>query len=439
MINAEQLITQLREFDALRDGDDIAQDNLDRIQPQYADRWPAQLHTAVQSALKQMGISCLYQHQAEAIQKSLDGVDVVMESPTASGKTLAFAAPMLDTLVRDPDSHALMIYPMKALALDQREQVRQFCQNLPVNHQVESWPYDGDTPDEEKSAIRSSPPQILLTNPEYLHLSFLQWSELWEGFLKNLRYVVIDEMHEYRGFFGSNMALLLRRFFLKLSHIGVSPRVFLATATCANPQEHAKNLTGRDMSLISAREVLRPQRHFLFVNPDIPDFTYRDILQLRIEQAALAMLANGLQVLVFCPTKRFLEETLRRCKQRAAERGLDADKLAPFHADLKSDVRQELQRLIKSGDVRVVFTTNALELGLDIGGLDGVILAGFPINIMSAWQQIGRAGRGWDKDSFVLFYALNDPIDQFFVGNLPAFLNKPYDALTADPENEELI
>ena len=439
MTGIKQLMMQLKEFDALRDGDNIAKDTLDRIQPQYVDGSPAQLHTAVRDALDQMGIPGLYRHQAEAIRKSLDGVDVVMESPTASGKTLAFATPMLDALIRNPGSHALMIYPMKALALDQREQIRQFCQKLSINPPVESWPYDGDTPDEEKNAIRSSPPQILLTNPEYLHLSFLQWGELWESFLRNLRYVVIDEMHEYRGFFGSNMALLLRRFFLKLNRLGASPRVFLATATCANPQEHAKALTGRDMELVSAREVLRPRRHFIFVKPNIPDFKYRDILQLRIEQAALATLSKGLQVLIFCPSKRFLEEALRHCKQKAVEQGLDANKLAPFHADLKSDVRQDIQRRIKSGGVRVVFTTNALELGLDIGGLDGVILAGFPINIMSAWQQIGRAGRGWDKDSFVLFYAMNDPIDQFFVGNLPAFLNKTYDALTVDPENEELI
>ena len=439
MADIERLVARLKEFDALRDTDDIVRGTVDRIQPQFEDRWPPELHPAVCDALGRIGISSPYQHQAKAIRKSLSGADVVMESPTASGKTLAFAAPMLDALVRNPGSHALMIYPMKALALDQREQIRQLCEKLPAPHGVESWPYDGDTPDEQKKAIRSRPPQILLTNPEYLHLSFLQWGELWEGFLRNLRYVVIDEMHEYRGFFGGNMALLLRRFFLKLNRLGAYPRVFLATATCANPQEHAKSLTGRDVGFLSAREVLRPRRHFIFVNPDVPDFRYRDILQLRVEHAALATLSEGLQVLIFCPTKRFLEEALRRCKQRATEQGLDADKLAPFHADLRSDVRQDTQRDIKSGDVQVVFTTNALELGLDIGGLDGVILAGFPTNVMSAWQQIGRAGRGWDKDSFVLFYAMNDPIDQFFVGNLPAFLDKPYDALTVDPENEELI
>ena len=271
-------------------------------------------------------------------------------------------------------------------------------------------------------------------------MSFLGWrEEHWKPFLHNLQYVVIDEMHEYRGFFGGNMALLLRRFFLYLNRIGASPRVFLSTATCANPDEHAKNLTGRDVEVVSARNVLRPQRHFLFVKPDIPDYQYRDILRLRVEQAALTVLTEGFQTLVFCPTKRFLEDAFRNCQRKAQELGQDPEQISAFHADLRNDARQDIQRKIQSGDIRVVFATNALELGLDIGGLDGVILAGFPPSIMSAWQQIGRAGRSWDKDAFVLFYAMNDPIDRFFVGNLDAFLNKPFDQLVIDPSNKELI
>ncbi len=435
MTDISELEALLKEFDALRDDDEIKKGTVDRIQPQYATEWPNQLHPSVRDALISTGIPRPYQHQADAINRALQGADVVMESPTASGKTLSFTAPMLDSLVRNRNSHALMIYPMKALAFDQRAQIRQLCAPLGV----ESWPYDGDTPDDEKKVLRSEPPGILLTNPEYLNMTFLGWREQWEGFLRNLKYVVIDEMHEYRGFFGGNMALLLRRFFLHLDRIGASPTLFLSTATCANPKEHAKNLTGRDVEVVSAREVLRPKRHFMFVKPEIPDFRYREILQLRVEQAALALLNEELRVLVFCPTKRFLEDAFRNCQRKAAELGLDPERISAFHADLKNDSRQDIQRKIKSGEINVVFTTNALELGLDIGGLDGVILAGFPPSVMSAWQQIGRAGRGWDKDAFVLFYALNDPIDRFFVGNLDAFLKKPFDELVVDPNNEELI
>lgn len=426
---------KLKEFDALRDKDEIQTETVERIQPQLADEWPTQLDPSVRDALIQTGISRPYQHQADAVSRVLDDVDVVMESPTASGKTLAFTAPMLHSLISNPESHALMIYPMKALAFDQREQIRPLCESLSIG----SWPYDGDTPRDIKNILRTYPIHIFLTNPEYLNMSFLAWREKWDKFLRGLRYVVIDEMHEYRGFFGGNMALLLRRFFLYLNRIGVSPRVFLSTATCANPVEHAKNLTGRNVEVISARNVLRPQRHFLFVKPDIPDYQYRDILQIRVEQAALTVLTEGLQTLVFCPTKRFLEKAFGNCRRKAQELGQDPEQISAFHADLKNDDRQNIQQKIKSGDIRVVFATNALELGLDIGGLDGVILAGFPPSIMSAWQQIGRAGRGWDKDAFVLFYAMNDPIDRFFVGNLNAFLNKPFDQLVIDPSNRELI
>ncbi len=440
-VDIDRFLERLGEFDAIREADTINRGTVDRIRPRHADEWPRQLNPDVRNALVGSGISQPYQHQAEAIAKALSGADVVMESPTASGKTLAFTAPMVHFLKENPGSHAMMIYPMKALAFDQRQQIRRICQPL----DIESWPYDGDTDEDAKGLLRQQPSQILLTNPEYLNMSFLGHRESWtrhQGgakFLNNLRYVVIDEMHEYRGFFGSNMALLLRRFFLYLNRIEARPQVFLSTATCANPKEHAESLTGRTMEVVSARDVLRPKRNFVFVDPQIRDYRYWDILRLRIEKAALAVLAEGLQVLIFCPTKRFLETAFTNCRRAATEMGLKPEQLSAFHADLKPDRRQEIQEKVKAGDIRVVFTTNALEIGLDVGGLDGIILAGFPSSIMSAWQQIGRAGRSWDKEAFVLFFAMNDPIDRFFVSNLNAFLEKPFDELVVDPGNEELI
>ena len=434
-MNFDNLMTEFYRFDALRFDDQIQQEIVKRIKPEQAENWPIELNWQVREALHRAGIYKPYQHQEEAIQRSLEGHDVVLESPTASGKTLAFTAPMLHALLKDHTGHALMIYPMKALAFDQRLQLHKICHPL----DIESWPYDGDTDKEHKDAMRSAPPQILLTNPEYLNSSFLAYADKWHDFLCNLRYIVIDEMHEYRGFFGSNMALLLRRFFLQLERLGAHPRVFLSTATCANPVEHAKNLTGRDVKLVQARHVLQPQRNFLFVKPEIPEHLYRPIFQLRVENAAMAILQSGLQALIFCPTKRFLEDAFRKCQARAMELGFDDNQLSIFHADLKNETRQRIQRKIKDGETRVIFTTNALELGLDVGGLDGVVLAGFPSNIMSAWQQIGRAGRGWDRDAFVLFYAMNDPIDRFFVNNVTAFLNRSFDHLVVDPNNEQLI
>ena len=436
-MDIEEFQKKLYEFDALRKDDEIQKDTVNRIEPLSVERWPTGLDTRLQEALLKnpRGIQSPWKHQAEAIEYSLQGNDVVLESPTASGKTLAFTVPMLDVLLNNPGSHALMIYPMKALALDQQEQIREICEPLGI----ESWPYDGDTAEEYKRYLRQSPPPILLTNPEYLNMSFLGHKNQWKHFLRKLKFVVIDEMHAYRGFFGSNMALLLRRFFLQLKRLGASPRVFLSTATCANPKEHARNLTGRDVKVVPEGNILCPKRHFLFVKPNIPDPHYRKILQLRVEKAALAILATERRALVFCPTKRFLEDAYRKCKQKAKEEGFNPDWLSPFHADLKNDKRQEIQKKIKSGKIRVIFTTNALELGLDIGGLDGVVLAGFPSNIMSAWQQIGRAGRSWNSDAFVLFYAMNDPIDHFFVHNIKAFLGHSFDHLVIDSDNSQLI
>ena len=438
IIDIEKFKTQLKNFDALRDTDEIQTGTLPPIQPKFAKEWVPGLEPSVRDVLKENGIDQLYQHQTEAIRKSLSGADVVLESPTASGKTLAFTVPMLDALVRNRDSHALMIYPMKALAYDQRTQIEQLCKPL----SIEVASYDGDTSEKRKDLLKKNPTPILLTNPEYLNRSFLAWEEtIWNpnGFLPNLKYVIIDEMHEYRGFFGANMGLLLRRFFLYLDSIGVNPRVFLSTATCANPAKHARNLTERYVERVSAGNVLRPKRHFLFVNPEVPDYRHREIVRLRVEQAALTVLTQGLQALVFCPTKRFLEEAFGNCQSIAKDKKLDPDRISAYHADINATEKRRIQRKIKDGSISIVFTTNALELGIDIGGLDGVILAGFPPNIMSAWQQIGRAGRSWDKEAFVLFYAMNDPIDQFFVGNLDAFLSKRLDELVADSTNEELI
>ena len=435
MVDIEKLMNQLKQHDAIREKDSILADTVDSIQPQYADEWPTQIHPSVRKVLENIGISRPYQHQAAAVSHSLAGKDIVLESPTASGKTLSFAVPILDCLVRERGTHALLINPTKALAYDQREQIAPLCQQL----NIESWLYNADVDPEHRNLLRKHPPGILITNVEYLNSSFLGWKEQWDKFFEQLRYVVIDEMHEYRGFFGSNVALLLRRFFRHLNSLSVNPRVILATATCANPKEHAENLTGRTVEAISTRNAFRPKRHFIFIDPKIRDFQFREILQRRVIRTGIALLKNDLQALVFCPAKTFLENAYRICRKEIKELELDYERISLFHADMNPDIRQKIQQDIRDGKINVVFTSNALELGLNIGTLDGVVLAGFPPSLMSAWQQIGRAGRSWDQDAFVLFFAMNDPIDRFFVKNLNAFLHKPLDELVVDPNNENLI
>ena len=269
---------------------------------------------------------------------------------------------------------------------------------------------------------------------------FLGWrKQHWHGFLSNLCFIVLDEMHLYHGYFGSNMALLMRRFLLYLYKHGASPQIFLSTATCANPLALANDLTGRNSELVQARDAIRPKRNFLFVKPSIDEDRYWKHFRQRIENVTISLLEQDSRALVFCPTIRFLSDAFKNCQQEMAKRKWDESLLAEFHAKLKDNKKLETQNNIRSGKHKVVLTTNALEVGLDIGGLDGIVLAGFPSNLMSAWQRIGRAGRDSKSNAFVLFYALDDPFDNFFVSNFSSFIEKPLDSIVVNSANEQLI
>ena len=444
----DDLLGALRRFDALRDGetggDAVSRRVLDSIRPDYAPGDPCEgLRARLRTALVKRGIYRLYQHQADAVAQAMAGRNVVLQAPTASGKTLAFQIPMLQSLC-EPNSHALMIYPTKALGLDQREQLTRLTNAMP-GPQVESWWYDGDTDHEYRKLLRTSPPPILITNPDMLHNSFLGHAEQWLTFHRGLKWVIVDEMHEYRGYFGSNVAMILRRLSYHLASLGVRPQFFLSSATCANAREHAENLTGLEFVEVNASGGMRPRRHFFFVRPDIPDFQYWEILKLRTVMAGLACVEEGKSVLAFCPTRRFAEDchpiAMRELEQRETrgEPLIDPDTIRVFRSGLAVEERRDVQEGLKSGAVRLVFTTNALEMGIDIGGLDGIIMAGFPDSMMSAWQRIGRAGRSWEAEAFVLYFARNNPLDRFYAANLDTCLKKPLDDLVVSPENDDLV
>ena len=443
------LLDELRKFDALLDGesggDIVSHASLSSNPPTYANSTAFELLSPkLVAALKGLGIERLFQHQADAIGKAVRGSNVVLQAPTASGKSLAFQVPMLEALTSGRTVHALMVYPNKALALDQRTQLLNLVEHIP-GRRIDSWWYDGDTNSKHRELLRQNPPPILITNPEMLNLTFLGHADKWQQFLKNLKWVVVDEMHEYRGYFGSNVSMLLRRFVHHLASLGTHPQFFLSSATCANAREHAENLTGLKFEEVNASDGFRPLRHFYFIQPAIPEFQYWDILQLRTVKAGLACIEMGKAVLAFCPTRKFAESCHRmamREVEKLAQNGrttIDPETIKVFRAGLSTDMRHEIQEGLKSGVVRLAFTTNALELGIDIGGLDGVILAGFPDSMMSAWQRIGRAGRRWDSDAFVLYYARNNPLDRFYASNLGTFLEKPLDDLVVNPGNEDLV
>lgn len=439
------MLDHLKRLDALRDDDGLAHRSVSALPPTHSEGLIfTRIADSLAAALQDSGRNRLYRHQEAAMTAALDGQNVVLQAPTASGKSLSFQVPLLDTIIRDQSSHALMIYPNKALALDQREQLEQLSR-VSSRRPIESWWYDGDTSPEERKIIRKHPPHILITNPDMLHHSFLGHHEQWQSFYKQLKWVIIDEMHEYRGYFGSNVSMILRRLSHHLSALGIRPQFFLCSATCANAKEHAENLTGLSFTEINAQDSIRPRRDFYFVNPAIPDHRYWDILQLRAVNASLACMMAEKSVLTFCPTRSFTEQCHRiamREIQKLSEDGivnLDPSLVKVFRGGLNTAERHQIQEGLRSGSVQVAFTTNALELGIDIGGLDGVILAGFPDSMMSAWQRVGRAGRSWDKDAFVIYYARNNPLDQFYAENLDAFLRKPLDDLVINHENDELI
>jgi len=441
----ELLLETLRRFDALRDSptheypDHVQIKTVPGIKPAEVPVSSLScLPDPVIARLADLGITSLREHQVEAIESIRGGKDVVIVSPAGSGKTLCFTVPIVCELLQNPRSKAMMVYPMKALANDQRFQLEAISQGL-GDPRIESWLYDGDTTADIRQIIRANPPSVLLTNPEMIHRSFLAHWGLWEEYLKNLCFLVIDEIHEYRGYFGTNVALLLRRFLRKLSELNSHCQLVLASATCANPEEHAYRLTGRNVRAIRCQKDIRPTRTFAFINPSLPPFKYYRIYQVRVARAALACASRGLSVILFCPTRKFAEETARMARRDAKDFDVDEDIIVPYRAGYRAEERRDIEAGLRSGKYRVVFSTSALEIGIDIGRLDACILAGFPDSLMSAWQRIGRAGRSYDKNAFVLLYALDNPVDQFYAENLDAFLEKPLDEIMIGVENETLV
>ena len=432
---------------AIYEDEILGEDTIEKIQPNYGNgEVIIQLHQQLQNAISGIGIERLYMHQERAIAAGVEkDTNIVLQAPTASGKSIAFLAPVLNTLLKQSLSHGLFIYPMKSLSYDQRIQVEQL--NKQLGNRCDSWWYDGDTPREERKAILQMPPKILFTNPEMLNLSFLGNWEKWHQnrFFQRLRWIVIDEMHEYRGYFGSNVSLLFRRFVHKLRELGSQPRFILCSATCANARTHAEQLTGLQYTEINASDNFRPTRDFFFFKPNIrSDKNYWESYLKRIVLAALSCARLNKQLIVFCQSRKFVEECIQLARWFCSNDNkddlpiIDPELMAVYHAGLHVEERQRILDHLREGTIRIVFSTNALELGIDIGGLDGVILAGFPDTIMAAWQRIGRAGRDWNHKAFVLYFALDRPLDVFYVNNLHAFLNKPLDELVVNPDNEAL-
>jgi len=388
----------------------------------YAD-FPAALDPRMIRALRALEIAPLYSHQAEAIQAALAGENVVVVTGTASGKTLCYNLPVVQSLLGEPEARALYLFPTKALAQDQAAVLAGLLQALEAVDQVSVRTYDGDTPRAERRAVREAA-RILITNPDMLHTGILPHHPRWADLLEHLRWIVVDELHVYRGVFGSNVANLFRRLRRLCRFYGADPRVILTSATIANPKELAEKLIEAPVRLISPDldGSPRAEKHVVIFNPPVvdPALGIRRAYTLEAARLANQLLQRGVQTAVFARARLTTEVMLGYIRDAFEQGGGAREAVRGYRGGYLPLERRAIERGLREGTVRGVVATNALELGVDIGQLGAAVIAGYPGTIASLWQQAGRAGRRAEV-SLALLVASGAPLDQFIAAH-PAYL-----------------
>jgi DEAD/DEAH box helicase domain-containing protein len=395
------------------------------------------LTPALQDALQRAGSDRLYSHQAEAINAARQGYHVVVATGTASGKTLCYNIPVLETWLADWRSRALYIFPTKALAQDQLRALRELTGGL---GQIRYGTYDGDTPRPTRTRLRKDA-AILLTNPDMLHLGILPNHTLWANFLRSLRYVVVDEMHAYRGVFGSHVASVLRRLRRLCAFYGSSPQFICCSATIANPGEHAARLTGLEPVVVDQDGSPQGAKTFVLWNPPFVDRAQSARRSANFEAAALfaEMAVAGLRNITFTRARRVAELILRYAREQLSEAHPDlVRRVASYRAGYLPEQRREIEQALFHGRLLGVTATSALELGVDVGALDATVSVGYPGSIASLWQQAGRAGRG-REESLAVLIGLDDPLDQYFLRHPDDLFGRPHEHALIDPGNVYLL
>src|SRR5215831_2945723 len=387
-------------------------------------------------ALSARGIEALYTHQAQALHLLGKGGHCVVVTPTASGKTLCYNLPVLQGLLTETATRALYLFPTKALAQDQLAELEELARALPA---LRIHTYDGDTPQDARRAVRARA-NLVLTNPDMLHAGILPHHTKWVALFQNLRYVIIDELHTYRGVFGSHLANVLRRLQRICRHYGAAPQFICASATIANPQELAERLVGQPVGLVSENGAPAGPRVLVFYNPPVVNAELGIRRPYLKEAARLAtpFLKRGVATIVFAGS-RLAQEVLLTALKAAVERapGL-VDVIRGYRGGYLPGRRREVERGLREGDVRGVVSTNALELGIDIGHLDLAMLAGYPGTVASTWQQAGRAGRRSGLSAAVLV-ASSAPLDQFMVTHPDYFFGASPEHGLVNPDNPYIL
>jgi DEAD/DEAH box helicase domain-containing protein len=411
---------------------------------QYAP-FPDVLDAALREVLIRRGLDQLYTHQAAAIEHALARRNVVITTPTASGKTLCYNAPVLNAVLRDPSTRALYLFPTKALAQDQLAELHVMSEQLSRRGEpgdeleIGVFTYDGDTPQDARRAIRGRA-HIVLSNPDMIHSGILPHHPRWAKLFENLRFVVIDELHAYRGVFGSHLTNVLRRLRRVCQHYGSNPTFICSSATIANPRELAEALVEQPFELVSESGAPRGEKFFLFVNPPVVNqqLGIRRSYLAETRRVASEFLKRRLQIIVFAQSRLSTEILTTYLKDDFDGPPGTADQVRGYRGGYLPQRRREIEKGLREGTVRAVVSTNALELGIDIGALDVCVMAGYPGTIAATWQRAGRAGRRSSRSAAVLV-ASSAPLDQFVVKNPSYFFDATPEHALINPDNLHIL
>ncbi len=398
----------------------------------YAD-FPAGLDPRVPNVLAGRGIRKLYIHQRQAYDELSAGKNICVVTPTASGKTLCYNLPVLQSILQNPDSRALYLFPTKALSADQVAELYELI--IALGEDIKTYTYDGDTPGAARRAIRQAG-HVVVTNPDMLHSGILPHHTQWVKLFENLRYVVIDEIHAYRGVFGSNLANVIRRLKRICAFYGSHPQFICCSATIANPGELAEQLTGEPMALVDQNGASSGERHVIFYNPPVINKQLgirKSVLQETWRMAA-SLVRNGISTIVFGKSRLTVEVLTRHLKDIVRDPLGEAGLVRGYRGGYLPSQRREIERGLRSGAIKAVVSTNALELGIDIGQLDACVLCGYPGTVASTWQQAGRAGRR-QGTALTLMIASSAALDQYIVQHPEYFFEQSPEHARIAPDN----
>jgi DEAD/DEAH box helicase domain-containing protein len=395
--------------------------------------FPNSVHPAIREAFQKEGIERLYSHQADAVEAVQSGKDVVVVTPTASGKTLCYNLPVLNTKLSMPFSKAFYLFPTKALSQDQMVELQKLIER--IGEPVTTFTYDGDTPQDARQAIRTKG-DIVITNPDMLHTGILPHHTKWVSFFQNLKFVVIDELHTYRGVFGSHMTNVLRRLDRICRFYGSSPQFICCSATIANPKELAERLLEREVLLVDQTGAPSSEKIFIFYNPPVvnKELGIRRSHIHAARQLAAPFIEQGIQTILFATSRLYVEVLTKYLKDRFEKKLEDKGRIRGYRGGYLPEVRREIEKGLREKEVKAVVSTNALELGIDIGDLEACVIAGYPGTIASTYQQAGRVGRRSEKSLAVLI-ARSQPLDQFIIENPDYFFGKPPEHGLINPDN----